>query len=83
MVGVALSPRVPVVPKAHHLFELLKLQRIFVTRFGELVGAVSRVEVRGGQGGEKEALKRGGHKEGDKEQAPTHLPCPLAVAESD
>uniref|UniRef100_A0A8C3KJC4 Chloride channel protein n=1 Tax=Calidris pygmaea TaxID=425635 RepID=A0A8C3KJC4_9CHAR len=35
-------------PKAHHLFELLKLQRIFVTRFGELVGAVSRVEVRGG-----------------------------------
>ncbi|NXW04457.1 CLCKB protein, partial [Fregetta grallaria] len=38
--------------QAHHLFELLKLQRIFVTRFGELVGAVSRVEVRGGgQGG--------------------------------
>ncbi|NXK22995.1 CLCKB protein, partial [Arenaria interpres] len=32
--------------QAHHLFELLKLQRIFVTRFGELVGAVSRVEVR-------------------------------------
>nr|XP_009940096.1 PREDICTED: chloride channel protein ClC-Kb-like [Opisthocomus hoazin] len=28
-------------PKAHHLFELLKLQRIFVTRFGELVGAVT------------------------------------------
>ncbi|NXV22703.1 CLCKB protein, partial [Cepphus grylle] len=36
--------------QAHHLFELLKLQRIFVTRFGELVGAVSRVEVRGGRG---------------------------------
>ncbi|KAF1554725.1 Chloride channel protein ClC-Kb, partial [Eudyptes schlegeli] len=34
--------------QAHHLFELLKLQRIFVTRFGELVGAVSRAEVRGG-----------------------------------
>ncbi|NWQ94923.1 CLCKB protein, partial [Burhinus bistriatus] len=32
--------------QAHHLFELLKLQRIFVTRFGELVGAISRVEVR-------------------------------------
>ncbi|NXV38062.1 CLCKB protein, partial [Rissa tridactyla] len=38
--------------QAHHLFELLKLQRIFVTRFGELVGAVSRVEVRAG-GGER------------------------------
>uniref|UniRef100_A0A8C4U251 CLCKB protein n=1 Tax=Falco tinnunculus TaxID=100819 RepID=A0A8C4U251_FALTI len=38
-------------PKAHHLFELLKLQRIFVTRFGELVGAVSRVEVRRGTRG--------------------------------
>ncbi|NXK14054.1 CLCKB protein, partial [Herpetotheres cachinnans] len=37
--------------QAHHLFELLKLQRIFVTRFGELVGAVSRVEVRGGEQG--------------------------------
>ncbi|XP_063210122.1 chloride channel protein ClC-Kb-like isoform X2 [Chroicocephalus ridibundus] len=32
--------------QAHHLFELLKLQRIFVTRVGELVGAVSRVELR-------------------------------------
>ncbi|XP_057257302.1 chloride channel protein ClC-Ka [Pezoporus wallicus] len=32
--------------QAHHLFELLKLQRIFVTRFGELVGAVSRAELR-------------------------------------
>ncbi|NXH18182.1 CLCKB protein, partial [Bucco capensis] len=32
--------------QAHHLFEMLKLQRIFVARFGELVGAVSRVEVR-------------------------------------
>ncbi|NWI62964.1 CLCKB protein, partial [Todus mexicanus] len=30
--------------QAHHLFELLKLQRIFVTRSGELVGAVSRAE---------------------------------------
>uniref|UniRef100_A0A672UXL1 Chloride channel protein n=1 Tax=Strigops habroptila TaxID=2489341 RepID=A0A672UXL1_STRHB len=30
--------------QAHHLFELLRLQRIFVTRFGELVGAVSRAE---------------------------------------
>lgn len=45
--GVALSPRCHL-PQAHHLFELLKLQRIFVTRFGELVGAVSRAEVRGG-----------------------------------
>ncbi|NXB30636.1 CLCKB protein, partial [Eulacestoma nigropectus] len=32
--------------QAHHLFQLLKLQRVFVTRSGELVGAVSRVEVR-------------------------------------
>ncbi|KAM6240787.1 chloride channel protein ClC-Kb-like [Porphyrio hochstetteri] len=32
--------------QTHHLFELLKLQRIFVTRFGELVGAVSRAELR-------------------------------------
>ncbi|KAM6296209.1 chloride channel protein ClC-Kb-like [Aegotheles albertisi] len=32
--------------QAHHLFEMLKLQRIFVTRFGELVGAVSRAELR-------------------------------------
>ncbi|XP_030363748.1 chloride channel protein ClC-Kb-like isoform X2 [Strigops habroptila] len=32
--------------QAHHLFELLRLQRIFVTRFGELVGAVSRAELR-------------------------------------
>uniref|UniRef100_A0A663DZ50 Chloride channel protein n=1 Tax=Aquila chrysaetos chrysaetos TaxID=223781 RepID=A0A663DZ50_AQUCH len=45
-------------PKAHHLFELLKLQRIFVTRFGELVGAVSRVEVRGG--GRTRGSQRGG-----------------------
>ncbi|NXU49597.1 CLCKB protein, partial [Turnix velox] len=37
--------------QAHHLFELLKLQRIFVTRCGELVGAVSRVEVRRGNKG--------------------------------
>ncbi|NWX55838.1 CLCKB protein, partial [Promerops cafer] len=33
--------------QAYHLFQLLKLQRVFVTRSGELVGAVSRVEVRG------------------------------------
>ncbi|XP_042650925.1 chloride channel protein ClC-Kb-like isoform X2 [Tyto alba] len=39
-------PQAPLEEKAHHLFELLKLQRIFVTRFGELVGAVSRVELR-------------------------------------
>ncbi|GAB0198698.1 chloride channel protein ClC-Kb-like [Grus japonensis] len=39
-------PQAPPGEKAHHLFELLKLQRIFVTRFGELVGAVSRVELR-------------------------------------
>ncbi|XP_021273207.1 chloride channel protein ClC-Ka isoform X1 [Numida meleagris] len=32
--------------QAHHLFELLKLQRIFVTRYGELVGAVTRAELR-------------------------------------
>ncbi|NXU41853.1 CLCKB protein, partial [Drymodes brunneopygia] len=32
--------------QAYHLFQLLKLQRVFVTRSGELVGAVSRVEVR-------------------------------------
>ncbi|XP_065552829.1 chloride channel protein ClC-Ka isoform X2 [Lathamus discolor] len=32
--------------QAHHLFELLRLQRVFVTRFGELVGAVSRAELR-------------------------------------
>ncbi|NWT75376.1 CLCKB protein, partial [Prunella himalayana] len=33
--------------QAYHLFQLLKLQRVFVTRAGELVGAVSRAEVRG------------------------------------
>ncbi|XP_065505921.1 chloride channel protein ClC-Kb-like isoform X3 [Caloenas nicobarica] len=32
--------------QAHHLFEMLKLQRIFVTQSGELVGAVSRAELR-------------------------------------
>ncbi|XP_068771890.1 chloride channel protein ClC-Kb-like isoform X2 [Struthio camelus] len=32
--------------QAHHLFELLKLQHVFVTRFGELVGAVTRAELR-------------------------------------
>ncbi|KAF4789380.1 Chloride channel protein ClC-Kb [Turdus rufiventris] len=32
--------------KAYHLFQLLKLQRVFVTRSGELVGAVSRAELR-------------------------------------
>ncbi|XP_015503443.2 chloride channel protein ClC-Ka [Parus major] len=32
--------------QAYHLFQLLKLQRVFVTRSGELVGAVSRVELR-------------------------------------
>ncbi|KGL79251.1 Chloride channel protein ClC-Kb, partial [Tinamus guttatus] len=32
--------------QTHHLFELLKLQRLFVTRGGELVGAVTRAEVR-------------------------------------
>ncbi|KAK2521567.1 chloride channel protein ClC-Kb [Columba guinea] len=39
-------PQAPPGEKAHHLFEMLKLQRIFVTRSGELVGAVSRVELR-------------------------------------
>ncbi|XP_040389740.1 chloride channel protein ClC-Kb-like isoform X2 [Cygnus olor] len=32
--------------QAHHLFELLKLQRIFVTRYGQLAGAVTRAELR-------------------------------------
>ncbi|NWR93814.1 CLCKB protein, partial [Furnarius figulus] len=32
--------------QAYHLFQLLKLQRVFVTRFGELVGAVGWAEVR-------------------------------------
>ncbi|NXB96597.1 CLCKB protein, partial [Vidua chalybeata] len=32
--------------QAYHLFQLLKLQRVFVTRSGELVGAVSRAEVK-------------------------------------
>ncbi|XP_048182559.1 chloride channel protein ClC-Ka [Corvus hawaiiensis] len=31
--------------QAYHLFQLLKLQRVFVTRSGELVGAVSRAEL--------------------------------------
>ncbi|NWY95136.1 CLCKB protein, partial [Loxia curvirostra] len=35
--------------QAHHLFQLLKLQRVFVTRSGELVGAVSRAEVKRGK----------------------------------
>ncbi|NWV62958.1 CLCKB protein, partial [Malurus elegans] len=37
--------------QAYHLFQLLKLQRVFVTRSGELVGAVSRAEVREDKGG--------------------------------
>ncbi|KAI1231359.1 hypothetical protein IHE44_0007804 [Lamprotornis superbus] len=32
--------------QAYHLFQLLKLQRVFVTCSGELVGTVSRVELR-------------------------------------
>ncbi|NWI04041.1 CLCKB protein, partial [Tichodroma muraria] len=36
--------------QAYHLFQLLKLQRVFVTCSGELVGAVSRAEVRGERG---------------------------------
>lgn len=32
--------------QAYHLFQMLKLQRVFVTRSGELVGAVSRAELR-------------------------------------
>ncbi|NWZ37658.1 CLCKB protein, partial [Brachypodius atriceps] len=39
--------------QAYHLFQLLKLQRVFVTHSGELVGAVSRAEVRGEKGGKK------------------------------
>ncbi|NWZ87320.1 CLCKB protein, partial [Poecile atricapillus] len=39
--------------QAYHLFQLLKLQRVFVTRSGELVGAVSRAEVRGERRGWK------------------------------
>ncbi|NWT19541.1 CLCKB protein, partial [Vireo altiloquus] len=39
--------------QAYHLFQLLKLQRVFVTRSGELVGAVSRAEVRGENGGKR------------------------------
>ncbi|NXR27721.1 CLCKB protein, partial [Cinclus mexicanus] len=39
--------------QAYHLFQLLKLQRVFVTHSGELVGAVSRAEVRGENGGGK------------------------------
>ncbi|NXA43967.1 CLCKB protein, partial [Eudromia elegans] len=36
--------------QTHQLFELLKLQRLFVTRGGELVGAVTRAEVRAARG---------------------------------
>ncbi|XP_025909346.1 chloride channel protein ClC-Kb-like [Nothoprocta perdicaria] len=32
--------------QTHHLFELLKLQQLFVTRGGELVGTVTRAELR-------------------------------------
>ncbi|NWV17799.1 CLCKB protein, partial [Origma solitaria] len=39
--------------QAYHLFQLLKLQRVFVTCSGELVGAVSRAEVRGREEGKK------------------------------
>ncbi|NWR41213.1 CLCKB protein, partial [Regulus satrapa] len=39
--------------QAYHLFQLLKLQRVFVTRSGELVGAVSRAEVRGKRRGKR------------------------------
>ncbi|CAN8198536.1 unnamed protein product [Coccothraustes coccothraustes] len=40
------APQGEKVNGAHHLFQLLKLQRVFVTRSGELVGAVSRAELR-------------------------------------
>ncbi|NXQ25700.1 CLCKB protein, partial [Alaudala cheleensis] len=40
--------------QAYHLFQLLKLQRVFVTHSGELVGAVSTAEVRGENGGKRE-----------------------------
>lgn len=66
-------------PKAHHLFELLKLQRIFVTRFGELVGAVSRVEVRGGDKGV--TMEGGdGDKEGTGPQPTSSVPLQLRRA---
>ncbi|XP_062449157.1 chloride channel protein ClC-Kb-like isoform X4 [Rhea pennata] len=44
-VMLQLSPQTSL-HQAHHLFELLKLQRLFVTRFGVLAGAVTRVELR-------------------------------------
>uniref|UniRef100_A0A8C3LRG1 Chloride channel protein n=1 Tax=Chrysolophus pictus TaxID=9089 RepID=A0A8C3LRG1_CHRPC len=45
-------PTHPCSLQAHHLFELLKLQCIFVTHYGELVGAVTRTEVPAGTLGE-------------------------------
>uniref|UniRef100_A0A8C3DMR4 Chloride voltage-gated channel Ka n=1 Tax=Corvus moneduloides TaxID=1196302 RepID=A0A8C3DMR4_CORMO len=52
--------------QAYHLFQLLKLQRVFVTRSGELVGAVSRAEVRGKKGGKGGKKGRKGGKKGRK-----------------
>lgn len=59
--------------QAYHLFQLLKLQRVFVTRSGELVGAVSRTEVKrgkkeekgGGRGKKEEKLGKRGRKRGE------------------
>uniref|UniRef100_A0A669QPH1 Chloride voltage-gated channel Ka n=1 Tax=Phasianus colchicus TaxID=9054 RepID=A0A669QPH1_PHACC len=53
-------PTRPCSLQAHHLFELLKLQCIFVTHYGELVGAVTRTEVPAGTLGEH-GVGAGGH----------------------
>lgn len=68
-------PTCPPSLQVHHLFELLKLQHIFVTHYGKLVGAVTRTEVPAGTLGEQGmGSMRGQH--------PSQLLLPLAAAES-
>uniref|UniRef100_A0A8C3CCJ8 Chloride channel protein n=1 Tax=Cairina moschata TaxID=8855 RepID=A0A8C3CCJ8_CAIMO len=65
--------------QAHHLFELLKLQHIFVTRYGQLVGAVTRAEV--GHGGDTGGgTPGGGGTQGDSARPTASFPLQLRRA---
>lgn len=67
--------------QAHHLFELLKLQHIFVTRYGQLVGAVTRAEVGHGGGDTGEGgTPGGGGTRGDSARPTTSFPLQLRRA---
>lgn len=74
---VPMCPNPP--PQAHHLFELLKLQHIFVTRYGQLVGAVTRAEV--GHGGDTGGgTPGGGGTQGDSARPTASFPLQLRRA---